>query len=486
MRILCLALLLAGCGVANPEGARLRVAVVGEGQGGGGLAERLEAEATQPTLIARDGSGQIIAGLATSWRFVDQDRSLILRLRPVKWSDGRELVAKDVVAALRRAALAREPAMVHAGVENAAAIAARRAPAARLGVRAPIARVVEIRLDTAAPPLLEWLAEPALAVTRQGKGAATLGAYAASGPTERRLLTRHSKEATADSQPAAITIATTANAGEAITAFNQRETDIVIGNGLAGLGEVRAGVRPDTLRIDRLWGVYGYVANPRGALVDPALRRALALAIDRQALVRSFGLSALVPVAGLLPPELAAPAPAAPAALEAAQAEARALLTSAGWTAERPLRLTLLLPPGRDHRSVAERVGADLAQVGVQLVVSEVPDLAQAMARGRHDLALTEASIAVPDATALLARWRCGAGRHCNRAADALLDAARAAVPADRPALLAQAEMLMMEGPPMLPLFTPIRWAVVARNVQGWTPNAAGSHPLARMQVKGR
>jgi peptide/nickel transport system substrate-binding protein len=474
---LCAPLLLVGCGGTAPEGAVLRVTVVGKGE----LAQRLEAEATQPTLIARDGAGQIVASLASSWRFVEEGRILILRLRPAKWSDGSELVSQDVVAAMRRAAMRREPALVHAGIEKADAIGAREAPPSKLGVRAPIARVVEVRLAATAPLLLDWLAEPGLAVTRPAREAATLAAYEASGPPDKRVLTRRDTTAAPDRQPSMITISSTADATPAISAFNRGETDIVMGNGLAGLGDVRSGVRPDVLRIDQLWGVYGYVANPRGALADPSLRRALGLAIDRQALARRFGLSALVPVSGLLPPSLGTPAP--PVDLAAGRAEAQALLAAAGWTVEKPLRLTLLLPPGRDHRNVAEVVGADLATIGVALVVSEVADLPRAVARAPHDLALTEASISVPDAAALLARWRCGAGRHCNRAADDVLDQARTADPGEQPVLLAQAESLMMAGPPMLSLFTPLRWAIVARDVDGWTPNKAGSHPLARMQV---
>lgn len=477
MRVICLALLLAGCGVADPEGATLRVTVAGNGD----LGARLEAQATQPTLIARDGAGQVVAGLATSWRFVDDDRSLILRLRPIKWSDGSELVSRDVVAAHRRAALRREPALVHAGVENADRIAARRVPVASLGVRAPIARVVEVRLAAVSPLLLEWLAEPQLAVTRPGAAAPTLAAYTASGPAGQRLLTRRDETAAPDRKPAKITIVETPDTNAAITAFNRRETDIVIGNGLAGLGDARAGVRPDALRIDQLWGVYGYVADLSGPLADPSVRRAIGLAIDRPALAGRFGLSALVPVNGLLPPPLGSPAP--PADIEADRREASALLMAAGWGGEKPLRLTLLLPPGRDHLSVAEAVGADLATIGVELVVSEVADLPRAVARVRHDLALTEASLAVPDAAALLARWRCRPRGHCNAEADALLDRARLAPAADRPALLAEAEAAMMTGPPMLSLFTPVRWAIVSRRVDGWVPNRAGSHPLGRMQI---
>jgi ABC-type oligopeptide transport system substrate-binding subunit len=134
---------------------------------------------------------------------------------------------------------------------------------------------------------------------------------------------------------------------------------------------------------------------------------------------------------------------------------------------------------------IADRVAADWRALGVTLAISELDAgaIAARVKRGDFDLALTEASLAVPDAAALLSRWRCDNGLACNPAADALLDQANAAAPADRPALLAAAEAEWMQAPPMLPLLTPLRWALVARHVGGWSPNPAGSHPLGRLSV---
>ncbi|WP_426168654.1 ABC transporter substrate-binding protein [Sandarakinorhabdus sp. DWP1-3-1] len=486
-------LAMAGCGPDRPEGARLTVTVVGGGDRPGGVARRLVAEATQPTLVARDGNGDTVAGLATSWRFVDDGRSLILRLRPVKWSDGKPLVADDVVAAFRRAAGRREAATIDAGIANAGAIASRALPAARLGVLAPIARVVEIRLDAPSPLLLGWLAEPALGVVRAAsprKSATpppTLAAYAASGPPELRVLKRFAMAASPDARPAEISIAVSSDARAAVADFVAGRQDIVIGEGLAGLGEARVGARADALRLDPLWGVYGYLVNSRsGPTADAGVRRALAMAIDRPALAGSFGLATIQPATGLVP----SPAGATPDWLrldyDGRLLAARQLLAAAGWTAERPLRLVLLLPPGRDHRAVAERVGADWARINVLLAVTDVEaePYDKLVARGDFDLAVREASLPVPDAAALLSRFRCGAGPHCNPAADALLAAARAAAPGDRARLLAEAEAALLAAPPLIPLFTPVRWALVSRRVDGWLPNSAGSHPLARLAAR--
>jgi peptide/nickel transport system substrate-binding protein/oligopeptide transport system substrate-binding protein len=289
------ALLLVACDAA-PEGAQLSVTVVGEP--GYGLARQLEAEATQSGLVARDGSGQVVAGLASSWRFLDNGASLILRLRPVKWSDGRDLVANDVVAAFRRAAARRETALGFAGITGAPLPG--RAAAGRLGVAAPISRVVELRLTGASPQMLGWLADPGLAITRTGRKAPTLAAYVAGGPANARLLKRRSDTASPDARPAAIRL-NTGDSRSAIAAFVRGEGDIVMGEGLAGLGEARTVARADALRLDPAWGQYGYVANSRsGPLAIPDVRRALAMAIDRPALVARFGIAAIAPADGLV------------------------------------------------------------------------------------------------------------------------------------------------------------------------------------------
>lgn len=480
---------IAGCGDSAPEGGRLRVAVVG--RPAAGLSARLEAEATRPTLVARDGSGQIVPSLATSWRFVDDGQGLILRLRPVRWSNSAPLVASDVVASFRRAAARAEPAMLASGLAAADAVATRAAPQARLGVRAPTARVVELRLAAASPHLLAWLAEPAMGIFKAGKASPTLAAYSAAGPADHRTLTRRSKAALADRLPAAITIATFDDSAAAVAAFRRAEFDIVVGDGLAGLGNARTAARPEALRIDALTGVYGYVINSRrGALADPSVRRALMLAVDRLAITRRFGVPAMAPITGLRGSSSAAETSEAAATAsnasspEAGREAARRLLAAAGYSLQHPLGLRLLLPPGRDHAVVAEAVAADYAAIGVVLSLAEATDIDDRMKRGDFDLAVTEASLAPADDAALLARWRCARGSFCNPDADLLLDAASRAAPAQRAALLDRAEAAMLVGPPLVALFTPIRWALVARGVEGWTPNRAGSHPLARLDAR--
>ena len=569
------ALVLAGCGAPGPEGEVLRVAVASEAGDGSPLAAHMADDMTRPRLIERDSAGQLVGGLASSWRFLDDGSALILRLRPVKWSDDRPLVALDVVNGFRAAARlpAAAPAFRMARIMGAEDVA-RDVRRASLGVGAPTTRVVELKLLAPSPLLLEWLAEPEMAVMGSGRTPQTLALYARediSDKTNDRTasetspvaglmsvarLQRRAQAPSPEAMPAEVQIFATAAVDKAVAAFRRGKLDVVIGEGLAGLGEARVGGRRDALQLDALAGVYGWQVNAlKGPLADAGLRRALADVIDRAAMTSRFGITALQPEAGLLPPSLrplpmpetlspvpqdaaAATTPGVAAGLRRAadavggavgtvvggmvggaanvltggsrmeeeqlaarQSEARALLLAARMAAAGrmadaggeslaaragddlpPLQLSLLVPPGREHRTIAERVAADWRPLGVelQLKVADRETRAKLIKAGDFDLAVDETSTRVRDAAALLERFRCGAGPHCNAAADALLDAARLAPPAQRARLLASAELAMLSGPPMIGLFTQVRWALVSPQVKGWVPNAAG-HPLGRL-----
>ncbi len=445
--------LLAACGQGERNDTRLRVTVIGTPDG---LARRLADGLTRPTLVARDAAGQTVAGFATSWRFVDDGHSLILRLKPAEWSDGKTLVAQDIVAAFRRADNRTNPAFANAGISE---------------TLAPIARVVELRLDDVSPYLLDWLAEPGLGITRPDKS--SLAAYRETGPAESRLLKRRG-DSTPDAQTAGITIST-APADAGIAAFIKGQTDIIMGDGLDGLGQARALAPAAALRIDPLFGVYGYRLNSlRGPLQSVAVRNALTMAIDRPGLTARYAIAVITPLERPLPGTGAA-LPWQGLDLAARQTEARQTLTGLGYTIATPLRLTLLIPGGADTRAIADRVAADWAAIGVKLAISTLDpeQFTSRYARADYDLALTEASLPMPDAVALLGRYRCGKGPWCNRDFDAALDKGD----------LAGAQALMMADSPLVPLVRPVRWALVANRVGGWIPNTSGIHPLGRLEL---
>jgi ABC-type transport system substrate-binding protein len=143
---------------------------------------------------------------------------------------------------------------------------------------------------------------------------------------------------------------------------------------LDGAGALDAAIRSGAadLSLDDLPGASSpSLATPSSALavmrVDPtkwplsdeSVRRAMSLALDRQALAQADGGDVLAARSLLLDPQ-------APGSLPADPATARALLRRAG--AEGTLRLALWAEPGAQAR-VAREIGYELAPIGVQVAV---------------------------------------------------------------------------------------------------------------------
>ena len=471
-----LALLLAACSGGRP-GGDLDVAVVGEGT----LAEELAAEASRATLIRRGSGGELVAGVATSWRFLDDGDDLILRLAPLRWpgagdKPGLELVAQDVALGLRRS-----------GTEGRAALAA--AGLARRGTaRAPIARVVELAPGPATPLLLDWLAEPALAV-RDRRGRLFPGPYALEKDAGAWRLQRRSERPLPDARAASIRIVSV-DAAAAISAFAKGEVQMVLGEGLAGLGAARAAGQGRALKLETVPGVIGLAINARsGLLTDVRLRRALLLAADGAPLANRLALALMVPQnrlwGGLPPPTDDRSRPA-----EDRRALAAALLREVGIGPEQPLRLSLLVPAGPEFQALAETLTANLQPLGISLAVQRARPggFAEARRSGSADLVLVEQTVRVADVVAHLGQWRCGRVRPCSATADGLIDAAAAAGNdlTARQAAAAAAEAALMADPAFIPLLRPVRWALVANELSGFQANLLGRHPLGRIAGDGR
>lgn len=474
--LLCgLALALGACS-DGPPGGNLAVAVVGERAWVADMA----AEASRATLIRRGAGGELVAGLATSWRFLDNGDDLILRLAPVRWpgtgdGPGPELVAQDLVSGLRRS-----------GADGRAALAA--AGLARRGTaRAPIARVVEFSPRPATPLLLEWLAEPALAV-RDRRGQLFPGPYEMARDGQGWRLQRLGDRPRPDARAASIRIQPMA-AATAIPAFVKGDVQLVLGEGVAGLGAARAAGQGRALKLEAVQGVIGLAINARsGPLMDARLRRALLLAADGAPLANRLALALLAPQSrlwdGLPPPtdDRARP-PAERRALAAA------LLAEAGFGPGQPVRLSLLVSDGPDTQALAETLAANLKPLGFNLALqrARAGGFAAARASGQHDLALVEQIARVPDVVAHLGQWRCARVRPCSAAADRLLDEALAAGIdlSARQAAAAAAETMLMADPAFIPLLRPVRWALVANDLTGYQANPLGRHPLGHIAADG-
>jgi peptide/nickel transport system substrate-binding protein len=389
---------------------------------------------------------------------------------------GLELVAQDVALGLRRSGNEGRAALAAAGLSK------------RGTARAPIARVVELAPQPATPLLLDWLAEPALAV-RDRRGRLFPGPYALDKDAGAWRLQRRSERPLPDARAASIRIASV-DAAAAVSAFAKGEVQLVLGEGLAGLGAARAAGQGRALKLETVPGVIGLAINAKsGLLTDVRLRRALLLAADGAPMANRLALAQLVPQNrlwdGLPPPSDDRARPA-----EERRALAAALLREMGVGPEQPLRLSLLVPAGPEFQAQAETLAANLQPLGISLAVQRARPGGFAAARrsGAADLALVEQTARVADVVAHLDQWRCGRVRPCSGTADRLLDDAAAAGNdlTARQAAAAAAEAALMADPAFIPLLRPVRWALVANELSGFQANLLGRHPLGRIAGDGR
>jgi oligopeptide transport system substrate-binding protein len=488
--------LLSACGQSGSDsgGATLRVDAVGTLDNPSSPPRQMVLGETQSGLVRFDAGGQPVPGLATSWRLTDDGHSIIFRLRQAKWSDGRQVRASDVVATFRRimAPDSRNPLKPLLGtIVGAREVTAGTAPPTSLGVEAPVDNVVEIRLDAPTPELLQLLALPAAAVMRPGVDPPAGGPFTIADASHRPIrLGRnryfHANDAVA---LAAIDVMPAADSIEAIARFTRGATDIVTGGGLVGLSDARTLVRARALHVEAAWGVYGYIANiAHGPLADVRVRQALAMSINRQALIdQLFAVRGMEPVRGLIPSTMTSVAtPAQPGwatqSIEQRLATARDLLTAAGYGPGHPLSIIVSLPEGREHNAVLMAVAADWATIGVvpRLRVQPQAAHARSISRGDFDLAQVELVAPVDAPSALLAPFGCAVrlGGYCNTLVD------RAQIPSrDRQSAQAQAEEQIVADAPLIALFTPLRWSLVAPNVTGWIDNPGGRHPLSKLDI---
>jgi len=217
---------------------------------------------------------------------------------------------------------------------------------------------------------------------------------------------------------------------------------------------------------------------------DPAVRKAVELAIDRQSIVDDIFVGRVrVPGSYLLPPLWAASEQ--PAAGRPDRERARSLLAGAGFSkgqfgilerAGERMTVTVFVAAGSPARTeVARRVSGDLAAIGIAAEVRERPraELDADVRAGHFDLALTAEDAS--DAQLASARW--------TGVVDPWFDvleasAARAADRNDKRALYAEMERLWSAALPALPLYQQLRVDVAPQALSDVQPTPSGT-PLS-------
>lgn len=442
-------------------------------------------------LVTLDGAGQVVPALAESWRVSEDGLSIIFRLRKDRWSDGRRITGSDIVRLFRTvlAPSSRHPFKPYLQViENGDAVASGRMSANRLGVSSPMSDIVEIRLQSPRPALLVLLARPEMALSDRNLLRVSAGPYSLSQKKNGNrpwLLSYNPKY----HDPEAARIGSVETIAEpdariAIARFKTERLALLLGGTTGNYPAARAAAVDRFLHVDPVLGVYGYrVARPDGLASDGRLRRALVMTIDRDAVAKQLGAPQAAPLFGVTPTgaaDLSQPArpdwSASPLAdrLE----EARRLI--AALRADKSLKDEIVLKfavPEDGDRDLLATIARNWESLGIRIEPVLPGDRTA-------DFALYESTAPADLGSWFLRPFECSRNGYCNEEVDDLLTRARSAhSPAERSALLAEADRLLVADHAFLPVVTPIRWSLVDSSIIGWTDNAEAWHPLDTLSV---
>ncbi len=455
---------------------------------------------TEGLVVPNPDGGPPLPGVAERWETSVDGRTWTFHLRAdARWSNGDPVTAADFVYSFRRAltpALGAPKAPLFFVLKNAAAFyRGQLADAAQIGVAAPNARTLVLTLEQPAPHLLAlaasgpWLPVHPASVENSGGAAARDGTwtepgrYVGNGPfvlTEWRkgqhvLVTRNPRyHAASRIQLTGVRHQVYDSGDTEERAFRAAQVDITMAVPFTKLEHYA----PPILRRQPLHETRYFALNTtRPPLNDVRVRRALALALDRDALVRHVLRGAQRPALSFIPPGLGGYT--ATAQLRPDAAAARALLAEAGfpdgkgfpklevaaWNVN-PAILEALQQMWRHELGIETAIVQREGKVHMAAVIA-----------GDFAIALMPAIPDYDDAAALFDELTTGAtgnfGRWSNARYDELAQRARRETdPSRRTALYRAAEEVLLAELPVVPLYFNAQDYLVVPRVSGWRQDA--------------
>lgn len=454
-------------------------------------------------LTTLDKSAAPAPGAAESWTTSADGKTYTFTLQANgQWSNGDPVVAEDFVAGLRRLvdpATAAQYAQVVDIINNAPDIISGRKPPDSLGVSAPDARTVVIKLTNPAPYLLGLLSHPSTCPVHRatlarygadfikpgnliGNGAFSLVSWKQGSELELRRNPRYWNNAATR-----LDVLRYIDTTDVDTEFKRFQSGELHITAVVPRGQFEA-IQRDygaQLRITPQLGTYfyGFSMDREPYRSKPGLRRALSLVIDRERLVRHVTRVGELAANSWVPPGTfnyeTQSLDFATRPMTERIVDARKLYAEAGYSAARPFKAILLYNSAEIHTRVA------LAVTGMwkEALGAEVRPEAREMKALQADIDARKAEIYrlawigdYNDAYTFLQYFKGNFGintaRYQSAEYDRLLTSAAAeADPGQRRELLQSAERVLLTDQPLIPLFFYVNKHLVSPRVRGWYDN---------------
>ncbi len=466
-------------------------------------------------LMTEDAAGEPIPGMASHYEVSADGLTWTFHLRPdAVWSDGEPVTAEDFVFALRRindpATAAQYATLTHV-VKNARAASLGEVPLEQIGVRAVDAQTLELTLEHPAPYLPHLLTHytmyplPRHVLAKAGDNWVKPGTYVSNGPYmlsaylpgEYVEVVKNPRFFDAGN----VAIDTVRYYGQddqnaALKRFRAGEYDTVSGVPGQMIPELRRTV-PEALRIAPMYATSYLIFNMRLApFSDLKVRRALALAVDRETIVGRIMGGGEAAASAMVPPGIPnyphdAAVPGYADGMDARRAEARRLLAEAGYGPGNSLRFTIIHNQLTDTRRIAAALQSMWKAVGVEMTpqAMEGKTVAAQLRGGDYDVAWAAWVADFPDATNFLYLAETRAGemnrpRYSNPLYDELILKAEGEPDASqRGEMLSEAEQIMLNDVPLAPVFHSVSRNLVGPHVIGWADSPDNVHRTRWLRI---
>lgn len=460
-------------------------------------------------LTTESPDGSVIPGAASRWNISRDGKTYSFYLRrDAMWSNGDPVTSEDFVFAFQRSAnpqTASNYAQVLLPIENAEAVLSGDLPPTELGVEALDPYTLQIRLVDPTPYFLGLLNHsstypvhrPSLAehgnrFSRAGNLVSN-GAFILRDWVVRSHIDLERNENYWDAENVILDKVIYYPYEDQSTALKQfRSGDLhwlyeVPNNQFKWLQEHY----PNELVISPWLGSYffGFNLTREPFIESPELRQALVMALDRQLLVDKVTQFGEQPSFTLVPPgigEYESPAQEwTEWTQEERNEEARRLYQVAGYSEERPLRIEIRYNTSENHKKLALAISSIWKQVlGVQATM--VNEEWKVFLQNRQQKVITQVFRAgwisdYGDPYSFLELFRSGHGQndygYSNEVYDQLLsEIASERIPARRLRMMQEAERMLLEELPIIPVYTYVTKRLVDLHVRGWENNVMDHH----------
>ncbi len=462
-------------------------------------------------LIAEAADGSLIPGVAWEWRLSDDGLVYTFALRKnARWSNGNPVTAQDFVYAFERALnpeTASDYAFILWPIKNAERYSkGKLVKSGELGVKAIDPLTLQITLESPTPYfpglLTHHMAYPAPQETietygrqwtRPGKlisnGAYQLKAWQ---PQSHIRLEKNPYYHAADTvQTDTVVYQPTEDKNAELKRFRAGELDITEDVPSSQIPWIRKNLAASFHSTPYI-GTYYFAFN----LLDKPfkdnlkLRKALTLAIDRKLLTGKVTKGGEIPAFGWVPPGIRDYQPqtleAAKLAQKAREALARKLYAESGYGKGTPLQLELLYNTSDNHKKIAIAVAAMWKKaLGVKTRLRNEEWKVYLDSRKKRDFQIIRAGWIgdYNDAYTFLSLFKSDVGEmnpagYDNPQFDELIHQAETTIDqTQRAKLMQQAESLLLQDLPIMPIYFYTTQHLINPAIKGWQDNVMDVHP---------